>query len=502
MIGRDLMAHLVLLVAVAAPWSVARAMEATRLDEAVTRFPDDQDLAWAQARELVREERNDEALAALERIVARWPGHFAARFELGTLLSDGRQNAEAVAHLERAVALAPESGPARLLLGVVLEELGRFDEAERQLELAAVVDASLRAESLLLRGIAQFEHGDERLGVQLLEEAIGADQLGDVADAARVLLATASRPSRPRVQVEAYAGLDYDSNVTLDSGSTPAVSSDQADGALVVGAALAADAVQGDDFVLNLGARYHERDYIESVAFDQRTLLGNVSGQWRFGPRFAVRLGGVGSYVMLGEASYLAQAIVRPELLVWLGQRAGVLRISAHVAGDFYFDDPPISSLERDALTFGGALAQLFPVPGLRNAEASWRFGYERIDTRATTDLLGFAGDYDRNAYAFELAGDVELPLSLTVAFSAGVMGEIYDNPNLTDYLSQVVATGAGVRRERSDVSLEAGLCVSRPVHERIDVEISWHYQQRFSNTEIFDYDRNVVGALVRVHAF
>lgn len=492
----------VLLCTTAGPAAGESSANLARLEAAVDRFPDDRDLAWARARELARQHRADEAMIALRGLTARWPGHFDAQLELGSLLSARGRYAEAMEPLERAIGLDPGSGTAHLLLGVVFEEVGRFAESEQQFVEAAVLEPALRAESLLLRGTAQLEHGDPRTGMRLLEEAIEADPLGDVADAARVLLGTAARRERPRLAVEAYAGLDYDSNVTLDSGSTPAVSTDQSDGAVVVGAAITGDLLRGDDYRVDLVARYHERDYFELIDFDQRTILGALNGQWRFGSRVAARLGVLGSYVMLGEASYLAQAIARPEIVVWLGERAGVLQIGAHVEGDFYSDDPPISSLERDAITFGGSLAQTLPVPWLRGGQASFAFAYDRVQTDASTDALGFEGDYDRNVYAFDLAAGMELPFEVMLSAQVGVAGEVYDNANLTDYLAQIVSTGTGAPRSRSDLVLETGIGFLRPITEHLDVEVRWRYQQRFSNTEIFDYDRNIVGAGVRVHSF
>ncbi len=490
----------VVLLAAVSPAPV-RAEELGRLRAAAASHPDDRDLAWALARSLADAEHDDEAVAVLERLVARWPDDAAAQLRLGTLLEDRGRHPEALAHLDRAVALDAGSGTARMMLGVVLGRLGRFEDSDRQLVLASELEPRLRAESLLLRGIARIERGELEVGFHLLEEAIELDPLSDVADAARLILATEPREKKPRLRLQAYGGMDYDSNVTLDNGSTPGLSSDKDDGAGVWGAVIAGDALAGDDHTLTLGARYHERDYLHLDKFDERTFLGFVTGQLRFG-RFALRASGVGSYLMLGDSPYLTQAKLEPDLLVWVGERLGVVQIAANAEGHFYDDVPLFPSLERDAISFGGALRQFAPIPGYPGARGSWGFEYDRFVTEADRDALDFKGDYDRHVYGGRVEADLPLFWSVAAELSLGVTGEIYDHDNLIDYLSQLSADGVAHARRRRDVLLETGVALTRPIFEHVDLELRWRFQDRFSNTQIYDYDRHIVGALIRVRTF
>jgi hypothetical protein len=472
------------------------------LRDAVARYPDDQDLAWALARNLADLDESEEAVAALDRLVARWPEHADAQLELAALLvADGR-HAEALAHLDRAVALSPRSGEAQLLRGMALDGVGRFPEALQALAMAAELEPALHSESLLLRGIALIEHGELEAGFRLLEEVIELDPLGDVADAARLLLATAPPKPRPRLRLQAYGGMDYDSNVTLDSGSTPGLSSDRDDGAGIFGAMVAADALAADDHTLTLGARYHERDYLDLHGFDERTVLGFLQGQLRLHPRAALRFLSLGSWLMLDDESYLTQVKLQPDLLVQLGERAGVLQIAASVEGDWYDDDPLLPSLERDAIAFGGGLGHFFAIRGLRDARASWGFAYERVITDAKRDLLGFEGDYDRNVFTGHVQADLTLFWEISAQLSVGLTYERYDNDNLIDFLTQLDEDGTAKRRRRDDLLLETGLGLVRPLHEYVDLELRWRFQDRFSNTDVFQYERHVVGATVRVKTF
>ena len=471
------------------------------LRDAVARYPEDRDLAWALARSLA-DAGNADAIETLEVVVARWSDHTDAHLRLGALLSAEGRDREALTHFDVAVAQDPRSGPARMLRGVSLDRLGRHREADEDLVLAATLDPALRSESMLLRAVSLIERGEEEAGFQLLEEVIELDPLGDVADAARVLLAQRRPEPTPRLRLQAYAGMDYDSNATLDSGSTPALDSDKNDGAGVWGAMVAGDVLSTSRHRLSLGARYHERDYLTLHDLDQRSFVGFASGRLAFGRDTAGQISGLGSYVMLHDDSYLWQAKVEPELLVWLGPSAGVLKLGASVAGDWYEDDPPFTSLERDAVTFGGGLAHLFPIPGWDDAQASWGFDYERVVTDASRDALGFKGDYDRNVYAGHVSAQLPLPLRVTASLNVALAGEIYDNDNLADYLAQLQAGDDAKRRRRKDLVLWTGVVLSRPIVEYVDVELQWSFQDRFSNTDLYRYHRHVVGAMFRVKTF
>ena len=471
------------------------------LRDAVARHPDDPDLAWALARTLA-DAGSEAAIAVLDRLVTRWPENGQAQLRLGSLLVARGRDAEALDHLDRAVALDPGSGPAHLLLGVSLAHVGRFDEGDAQLVQAAEIEPGLRAESLLLRGIAAIERGDDETGFRLLQEVIELDPLGDVADAARLVLAAASRETRPRLRAQAYGGMDYDSNVTLDSGSTPGVSSDDSDGAGVWGAMLAADPLVGDAYTVTVGARYHERDYLRLDDYDERTVLGFASGQVDFGGGLAGRLSALGSYVMLGNDPYLTQVKLRPELLVWLGPRAGVLQIAACVEGDFYDDDPPFTSLERDGVVFGGSLAQLFTIPGWSGGRGSWGLDYEHVLTDAKRDQLGFQGDYDRNTLGGHLETELPLWWGVSAELEVALTGELYDHDNLVDYLVQLQQDGSAKRRHRRDLFLETGVGLTRELYRNVDLELRWRFQDRFSNTDVYSYDRQIVGAVIRVRTF
>ena len=440
-------------------------------------------------------------LDRLRRAAARHPGDADLAWALARHLAEAELHAQAVEVLRNVIRLDPELAYARLQLGMSLERLGRFAEAYAQLDAAAELEPQLRPQTLLVRGVSLIERGQEEEGFRLLERVVELDPLGDVADAARLVLAE-RRPAPPRLRLQAYGGLDYDSNATLDSGSTPGLSSDESDGAGVWGAIASGDLLRGEAHRLSLGARYHERDYFDIDSLDERTFLGFLSGHLGLGSRAALRLTAVGSYAMLDDESYLTQAKLLPELMLRLGPRAGVLQLGASVEGHYYEDDPLLPSLERDAVSYGGELNHLFEIPGFDGVNASWGASYERMKTDARRDPLGFRGDYDHQRYGGHLGLEVPLPCDIGLEVSAGAGGEAFDHDNLIDFLAQLQSGGGAQRRKRRDTLLWTDVALSRPILEHVDLEIRWRFQDRSSNTDVFDYERHVAGALLRVRSF
>jgi tetratricopeptide (TPR) repeat protein len=92
--------------------------------------PDDSRAVTAYGLFLIRQGRAAEAVACLEKAVARTPSSADAQMMLGRALLETGKPSSAIPHLERAVALHPDSGQAHLLLAKAYMQTGRAGEAE------------------------------------------------------------------------------------------------------------------------------------------------------------------------------------------------------------------------------------------------------------------------------------------------------------------------------------------------------------------------------------
>jgi tetratricopeptide (TPR) repeat protein len=95
---------------------------------------------------LLREEnRNEEALAHLERAERLRPGHVLVQLGLGSVLAALGRDAEALGYLERAVAERPDDMQAHVQLAGVYQRLGRIEDAAREGEAVKAIVAAQQA---------------------------------------------------------------------------------------------------------------------------------------------------------------------------------------------------------------------------------------------------------------------------------------------------------------------------------------------------------------------
>jgi tetratricopeptide (TPR) repeat protein len=90
----------------------------------------------SRAEQLLADDKLEEAVAILQRVVAQAPGHLRARLLLGGALLELGKSGEAQAALSTAVDAWPHSAEAHLLLGYALLEHGERPAAVQQLQQA------------------------------------------------------------------------------------------------------------------------------------------------------------------------------------------------------------------------------------------------------------------------------------------------------------------------------------------------------------------------------
>ncbi|MEW6427036.1 MAG: tetratricopeptide repeat protein [Thermodesulfobacteriota bacterium] len=113
--------------------------EADKLfEEAIGLFPENEDLLFEYGVFLQERGREQDAIAAMERIIDFAPENpFALNFVGYSWADRGERLEDARAYIEKAVSIRPEDGFIRDSLGWVYLRLGRMQDALRELELAA-----------------------------------------------------------------------------------------------------------------------------------------------------------------------------------------------------------------------------------------------------------------------------------------------------------------------------------------------------------------------------
>ncbi len=504
-LGRWLLAGLLgALVCAAAPAAAEPSDPVQRLEAALAEHPDDPDLLWALARELRAAGRSGEAAEAFARFEARFPGRRPdAAFERGRALYEAGRYAEALAALERALARDGSDAAAQLYRGLALRRLGRREAADRALRAAASLDPDVAPEALLLRGLGRLESGDRRTGEELLREAIELDPGGEVADRARRLLRGRPRQA-PGRSLELYAegGFEYDSNVTLDSGTDlPGPSTDRRDARWLWAGGVSWRPIRRDDASLTLGYRFDQTEHDELDGFDQQSHLVFGSGAWRAAERIALRLDAFGSTSHLDSDPYLMRAGLRPNLLVELGPRAGLLRAFVEGERRDYREKAFLPSLERDAFVVGAGFEHFLTLPWRAGSWSALGLRYARTDTEAKRDLFGLAAAFDHDLWEASWRLRVPLPWKVEASTTLTLGYERYAHHNVIDFLTD---NGVGTvdPDKRSDFVVDARLALARPLTRWSDLELSFRRIERHSNVDLYAYDRDVLGVNLRLHTY
>jgi hypothetical protein len=334
----------------------------------------------------------------------------------------------------------------------------------------------------------------------VLSEVAARHGEGDAARAARLVLEGAPGARRPPfVSLEAFAGVQFDSNVTLESGvDLPGAGRDQDDVRFAWGGGATLRPVRGERLGVDVGVRYDESSHVDLSAYDTRRVLGFASGRQRVGARFALGLEGWVGYTTLDDEPYLLEGALLPSLTLALGRRAGLLRLHGSGQRLEYDPEPLFSSLERDGWSYGGGLEQILPLPLREGAWLSWGGGYTRRDTEAGRDLLGFDGAYDHDRFGALARVHVPLPWLLRADLRAAFDAERYDHANVIDGLTDGGVGRPDPRKRRDDV-FGVGALLARPLWGSSELELSWSFCDRDSNVDLYAYDRHVVGMTVRV---
>lgn len=471
-----------------------------RFERAAAAHPDDPDLAFGRARQLAVAGRSAEALEAAHRYLARWPARRAdAGLELARALLDHGSPREARVLLDREIQRTPGSGIAHFYRGMALRADRDLPAANRELQAAALLAPSLRSETLLVRALVLFEMNQEDEAVSLLQELLRSDPTSDTAVRARLLLRDREvlREGR-RWRAQALAGFEWDDNVTLEGNESEFEASDREDFRGLWGVGLSGQPWLSDRGGLLLGYRYDQTrhadltdfDLLQNAVFASLTLHPSRSQPRRLALRFDAQ-----AYDTLQDLDRVVTGgSFRPNLLVALGGRAGVVRgFGAFEVAEFDTNEE-IEPWKRDSLAGGLGIEHVVPIAP-RGSTLAYSYAWLRsiTDAEPAGGAGGFDGDFDFDSHRVRALGSFALPFSLRAQIEASYTHDDYLNDNFAHALATLE------NEQRRDDIVAGRIALSRPIVRHTRLELYWRGVSRISNVDVFDYDKHVVGLLVHL---
>ncbi len=468
-----------------------------RLEAAVRAHPGDPDLAWAYARELAEAGQAERATAHARSYLSRWPSHRpTARVEIARALLEAEAPEAASVFLDEAVATEPTSGLARFYRALRLRQTGQLAAADREFRVAARLEPALRAETLLVRALGLFELDRETEAVGLLSEILRLDPTSDTATRARLLLRQSeSTAPADRFRANAYMGFEWDDNVTLESAENEVPASNREDFRGIWGIGLAGRAIEHDRAGLTLGYRFDQSEYDDLDGFSLLTNTVFASGSWRLGARLSLRLDAVAYHALQDLDDELTGGTIRPSAIVSLGPSWGAIRLLPEFQIAEFHDRPTVAIWERDSYSYGLGLEYFLPLRADRSSltvSGAWQRSETQAEPSGFSDA--FDGDFDHDSLRARAVASLVLPFDLRSRIEASYEHDRYHNDNFSHF----VDTLGGLRKREDDI-VSGRISLSAPIVRHVRFEVYWRGTRRISNVDLFDYDKQIAGAVLRV---
>jgi tetratricopeptide (TPR) repeat protein len=481
----------------------------------------------SQAAQLAAEGRCDEALPQLARARALSPQDPAAALLQGECLLQAGRYAEAIPPLEDASRLDPSSADAALYLGMARYHAGNPEAADQALARAEEL-APDNAEVALYRGLAlldlaRADEATERFyrasridpaGVEpiasyyagVAEQSAGRAQEAEAAlrhvselapgsewdrqaRAALAGAATTARSYRLRRWLVLLAGLAYDSNVALigTDVAQPGSISHKSDGRGEWGVQGGHELFRNETWSGGVLANYDGNAYFRESDFDLAYVGAGAWVERALGESTRVQVQPLFGAIYYDYDDYLRFYGCRADAFHgWGDAGTGDLWVR-YAYNNFLYPIPGATPALRDA----------------RNRDGSdvWT-GYDhRYPLTPTTTLQGgpFVHYYHSRGTEYDYWGigawigvRQQLPWELTGDVS-GSYG--YDHYR---HSSTFLLPGEKIEHRRDDVWIVQGL-LERPITKRVTATARWTYYNDDSNTDVFSYDRHVVGLYITV---
>jgi tetratricopeptide (TPR) repeat protein len=501
---RGLLKILIIILTIVAILPIARnssaenpgAVAISRLQEAIKLYPDDPDLAWSLTRKLVHVGRTADAVQQARGFLTRWPERRPdARIELARSMLDAGDTAQALIFLDEQLRLDPRSGIAHFYRAIAFRADGLIPESNREFRVASRLEPTLRAESLLGLALGLFELGREDEAVDLLRQILEIDPASESAIRARLMLRQREMLSmQRRWRLDAHAGFEWDSNVLLESATNESVGTDQEDFRGVWGLGATVRALTTEKADVTLGYRFDQSKHDDLGRFDLLTNSGFASGSLQLSPNVILRMDGIAWNTRQSGHNELTAGTLRPNLIVALGPSRGAIRAFAQYE-IFEYDTPAlITSWERDGFSLGGGVEYFLPLP-IKQSFLSTSISYQTNLTQAksTGSPDGFDGDYDYDSAKLRSQARLTLPGEIRAGLEAAYSYDRYHNVNFLNALGTLQ-----ISKRRDDI-LSGRITLSRELVSHAELEVYWRGTWRMSNVSFFDYDQQVVGAVLRV---
>jgi len=475
---------------------------------------------------LIRLGRYEEAVTSLARASALPGAPPDVLLHLGMARFHGGDAAGAASALADARARGVSGARIDFYDGMVALEQGRAGEAAPLLARAAENDPkAVDPAASYYAGMAFATAGDEDAAEPWLERARAADPGGRFGLAAERALAGAVPPAR-RLWIDLSIGLEYDSNVALlgNNVGRPGDISNQGDGRGVWTVGVGSELYRDRDWTVGIQAQYYGNAHFTLSDFDTHYPWISPWVDYHVSDRTTLRLEYGAGYAWVGGEGFLFSHGVTPSLIHDWGD-PGVTRVFAGPNWNHYSEDlddvpdgaPPPAGGPGTACPGGASFCGPF---GLDEEDARDRTGMGVVvgvdhglppgaffgsSLRGGVRYYYYGADgteYDYQAAEVVVGSITPLLWDVSMLLDASYTHEWYRHPSSYPDFDDVrfgeeyPLSGS----KRGDDVVWAAIGFVKPINRWLAASVRYSYTRNFSNVEVFDYGRHIVGAYLSAH--
>jgi len=399
---------------------------------------------------------------------------------------------------------------------LLLQEKGDAEQAALALERAGRADPTLEAMTSYYAGLAWLSAKKQEQGERALTRvlAISRESIWGQ-QAQRVLAGLEQRELRS--WVVAALGAEYDDNVVLAGEGVryPGELSDESDFSAIWTLEGGVELFKNENTTFGVLGSYYGSAHVDLEDFNiEYPKLGfwydrALSEDTSFRLQYDFGYAWVG-----GNNSFLNSNIVTPSIYhSW--DSAGTSRIFAQaIFLNYFMLSPDVPGPGPGGCDYSSGCGP----PGLDEHEARNPDGVEYFAGIDHERALGMSGvtvragyrlrylttegtEYNFSGHEGVVGVRAELPLSITLDAAGSFFYRSYRHPSTYPNPKDVQAfmTYTLSDRDRRDEEYRFDLSLERPLTDRLDLELAYHYTNDRSNVAVFDYSRNVVGLFLKM---
>lgn len=478
------------------------------------------------------EQRYDEAAAALEAASALAPDDGEVRLELAIALYHREEFARASAELELAAGkLGEDRAEIALYRGLLLltePDADRAADAASWLERARVLDPdAVEPVASYYAGIGWSSANDTGRARVALERVVQQWPGTPWALQARRILAGLGDDS-PRIWGSLRAGIEYDDNAVLQGQGVP-LPSEISSSSSITGVWLGTvgmELFRDEAWSAGAALSYSGSAYTEIENFDSQFPGVTFWVDRRIDAANTLRLAADTGYAWVDYESFLwTYRASLSGIHQW--REAGTTEVFARFWRDDFFqtsDDVPDGiGVPGSSCSLGGLpIVSFCGPPGLdehtaRNRDGNgvaagwvhhatlpiaWPWG--GLEARAGYQFERFSSrgsEYSYQSHALAAGVRAPLPWSLAVDVAGSFAWRPYRNPTTFPDTTLVFDTEYGLSNDdRNERTANVDVSIDRPLTPWLIASMRWHYERNYSNAEVFDYNRQIVGAYLTAH--